>query len=388
MACGLQNKAGKEKTLANPTLHNRPQDDFLIGGLDLHHEDRPEDVILGEAERVEKPRVARQNDNFIANEDFISIEDLISEELEKSTHVRPRPAAAPSAAASSLPVQDENDISHSPIFRPDLNARMASEDTEVDAEFESVSRATTLARTIGPEIDRLTALFRTNPENRAMIMDHLRVHKEALRAEQDILQSLISASIREGHFERVGKIDTAKRKIDEVFLQIRSLENTIQPQGVNLNRTEVYADGSTAESLFEAAQTNPSVGKKVERQTAPKKSWGISARKVKMVFLVLLLALMPVGYYMSSQWGLAKTVNIDHTLYASALPLKKAQGSGTTFTGLVDSSWSKMKKADKENGIKILATLIRAQGYETIFLVQEKGIAGTYNLTNDKYLVY
>jgi len=371
----------KEQTLANPTLHNRQNSDFLIGNLDLQNDEGATDVVLGVPEPVARPRDA------IEKEDLISIEDLISEELEKSTHLRPR-QSAPAMVAAKPFAEDEKQMGHSQVFRSDSNPKGFGVDDEVDAEFESVARASTLARTVAPEVDRLTAFFRSNPENRAMIMEHLRVHKDALRAEQDILQSLISASIREGHFERVGKIDTAKRKIDEVFLQIRSLENTIQPQGVNLNRTEVYADGSTAESLFEAAQTDPGVSKKVERQVTRKQSWGISARKVKLVFLVLLLALMPLGYYMSAQWGLAKTVSIDHTLYASALPLKKAQGSGTTFTGLVDSSWSKMKKSDKETGIKILASLIRSQGYQTIFLVQEKGIAGTYNLTNDKFLVY
>lgn len=371
--------------MANPTLNNRLPKDFLIGSLDLQNEQGDGDVMLGEAPAPkERPRAV------IEKEDLISIEDLISEELEKSTHVRPRQSPSLAAAAESplAPITDDKEISYSQVFRPDLNSKSTIEDDEVDVEFETVSRATTLARSIAPEIEKLTTFFRTNPDNRAMIMDHLRVHKDALRVEQDILQSLISASIREGHFERVGKIDTAKRKIDEVFLQIRSLENTIQPQGVNLNRTEVYADGSTAESLFEAAQTNPSVAKKVERQAVPKRSWGVSGAKVKLVFLVLLLALAPVGYYLSAHWGLEKTVNIDHTLYASALPLKKAQGSGTTFTALVDPSWSKMKKSEKETGIKILASLIRSQGYQSIFLVQEKGLAATYNLTNDKFMVY
>ena len=98
--------------------------------------------------------------------------------------------------------------------------------------------------------------------------------------------------------------------------------------------------------------------------------------------------MMPVSYYLSSNWGVQEALVIDVSPYESVIPLLEARGFDTGFNAVVFDSWKNLDPEAKTRAVEQLAAMIAVEGYQTLFLTYEtQGIAAIYNSQNKKIVV-
>ena len=336
----------------------------------------PQDFIVGDEQEIrafmkEGSRIRRRSDRA-SRGDLRTISDLIAEELG----------------------QTEEDFGASVVPSVDLASRHekpAAKDTllELGEDGHTAHMALSVHQRIAPEIERLATIKSFPSKDREIIVETIRGNSAHIKEQQTILQDLIAQYIRQGEFQRVAAIDSVKRKLDELLLQIRVLENRITNRGAEIVSGS-YVDGSSAQELFEEAQEDGatiSTAKEKPKAKVERSPFRIP-RFVKFAFVLALFALMPLGYYLSANWGVEKTVRIDVATYQKVLPLTNASGAKDAFHGIVADSWKRLEKKAKEDAIHQLGAMAKVDGYRNIFLMYASGgIAAIYNTDNDRIVV-
>ena len=380
-------------------------DDVIIGEPESHFMPinssngmlDPDDFMLGEevddAPPVSQAKSSDQDPLVLEHEvqdetlDFHSINDLITSELNET----------------SFPTKKEEPL----LLVDEVASPKAPESVEVECvqhleeelgqDFQSAEEAVRVCNKIRADMKRLNDVERVTMKDRPVILATLHQNQKELREHHQLLQDVISDHIRRGDFDRVGAIDQVKRKIDDLMLQMRAIENRLTNKGVKLS-TGTYLDGTFAEDIYREAENNSSTmrqkgkgqekGKRKGRsRRAPGQSRGVS-RGVKVFLVLMLFALMPICYYLSANWGVTPSKKIDVSTYAAVVPLVHARGVEQAFNGVLDDAWQSKDLEAKELAVRQLAAMVQVDGYQTIFLTYStKGIAAIYNAKQDKLVV-
>ena len=349
----------------------------------------PDDFIVGEetdSKELESNTLLNGPSSELSNDipgdeslDFQSINDLINSELKQPYR---ETKTLPTPKPKTIELTPEEVVQVEPIY--DL-------EEELGEDFQAIQGALQVYEKIRQDMENLAQVDHIRQDDRAVVIEMIHHNQKIIRKHHDHLQGLVSNYIQRGEFDRIASIDQVKRKLDEVMLQMRAIENRITNKGVKLT-TGSYIDGTFAEDIYnEAEGKTPRLDRKTNRRIPSKVRGKKSARNyttsnglskgLKLIMVLCLFALMPISYHLSSNYGKTPTQKIDVQVYTSVLPLIHGRGIQKTFHGIVADSFQDLEKAKREQIIRQFGAMVKVDGYETIFLSYEtKGIAAIYNL--------
>jgi len=338
-----------------------------------------DDFMVGEAQPVQAPETKR---SVVESEDptldFQSIDDLIDSELQDGsfTSSRPQQIAQPPTAEDLPPEVEVNKIEYF--------------ENVLGEDFALVQESLKVHDRIQSEIKKLQGIERFHSSEKTVILDTLHANQKVLREHHSTLQEVVGQFIREGDIRRVNRIDQAKRQLDDLLLQIRALENRITNRGVSGVVAGNYVDGSNVQDIYAEAAARPHEvkGQSKSRRKRKIKEGQQSYGGFKVFMLLVLLSLMPIGYYLSANWGVQKAKVIRVGSYKNVMPLVQARGLDTGFNAIVSDSWGDLSEEEKKRAVEQLAAMVKINGYQTIFITYEtKGMAVIYNAKNNQVVV-
>jgi len=364
---------------ASPGLED---DDFLLG--DSEEEATQTAIVSPDLEPDTETIKVKAPDSLpptppAQKSDFASIQDLISEELEEEE------------GHSDIIELDEEIQPGAVEVQPLETLGDGLEDTFLG--FESVRKVLEMAH---QEIIPLTQMKQL-PKVVKPIFDTLTRNRKELRQQQDQLQQLISQHVHQGEFDKISSLDSLKKKVDDMLLKIRALENRFNASLTEVVNSKANPDIRISKPVTPSFNTlSKSRGKrKAQEKTKAKRknkqtyAYDPTVRYipqwVKVAVIFFVFSLTVPAYYISAGWGVKKATQIDVGNYTTVIPLVRASATEKAFNGVISDSWQEISKSERELAIRQLGAMVRVDGFETIFLLYEgHGIAAIYNIPKDK----
>lgn len=317
------------------------------------------------------PRPAAPNNDRL---DFMSIEELIADELGELGQTRAdagaRHHAGKSAATPALPTVE---VDRTQVPSIDLGDDRLQVEKAINV-YERLRHEvqTMLGMQRMPTV--LTPIFESLKNNQVEIKEHL-----------SILQDIVGNYIRQRDFQRVAAVDSIKRKLDELSLQMRGLENRLKANLPAAATPSLVQPESSEDAAAKAADLGRKALARDAADQAAAKARDKSSAGRNLLLALMLLALSYPAYYFSSHFGVQKIEEVDVKSLASIMPLERAAMSGKAFHGTLPDSWKALPKAEREKAVRDLAESLRPHDQESIFLVYKtKGIAVTYRMKDGK----
>ena len=381
-----------QRTPERKCSHSLEDDDFLLG--ESGDEEATQTAIVSPELELETntARVVSSPIPRAKRSDFQSINELITEELDEQP--------------SKTTAHSENIELEAKLPSVIEGNPLQTVGDPIEEKFQEIEHVNKVLRQSKSEIDPLMHLQKL-PNVVKPIFDTINQNRKNLKEQQNYLQQMISRHVHQGNFDQVSSLDQLKKKIDEMLLKIRALENRFNralTQVVNENVDSHESLINPINPAYKSLKKNPvrnlpKFGAKDQKEVKTKVKPKVKARKrkaynpggsrrpqwLKALTLLFIFSLTVPAYHLSATWGVKKSIPIEPSNYESFIPLVRASATDKSFNGIVEDSWKQLPEEERKKAVRQLGAMVRVDGYETIFLLYKtQGIAAIYNIPKDK----